>query len=331
MTAVTPVTAPGSLPSRLPTEWYDNSTIDRILTCARKAFYTQFYRGGLSDLVGPGAHLGTCFHAGVGSYMLAYGKPLADRKLLATRAFSTAYAREFPVPGEPPRDFENCLRIMLDYCERWATDDTLLIPIEPEIGFKFLMQPEDGDVWDFAPFWIRARIDGLYRLEGTNDLVNRETKTTSSGVRQVFDRLKLARQIRSYAYLVTQAIAHDAAAPPGTRFFATLGDVISVAKQKRDYARDWIESSPQDLWEWRQETIHAVETWRGRIRRALFEPLPTQLAVFGQDPQRCTDYGRCSFYDACRFNLDLLDDRPRNLWDPLAGVAADHIKETENG
>lgn len=305
-------------PAPVPTEWYDNSLIDRILTCARKAYYTQFYLGGVEDSVGPGARLGTCFHAGAAAYSEAYGRPISDRKLIVTRAFSRTYAREFPTPCEPPRDFENSLAVMLDYCDWWSREDILLKPIEAELGIKLIMRPEPGDLWDFEPFMLKMKIDGTYLRVESNQIVTRETKSASSNVRATLERLFLSRQVRSYAYGLSRALEEDQRYGKGYTFFGTLADIILVAKTKRDFQRDWITPTKTDLWQWRQATIFTVEQWRRRIGRALWTPLATQLAVFEQDPQRCTDYGRCSFYEACKHGLELLENRPRNVWDPLA-------------
>jgi len=312
------MTTPRELLERL--EWYDNHRLELILSCPRKAFYYLFYRGGLDNAVGPGAHFGSCVHEGLAVYykLTQQGAEDSKRRLAAMRAFARKYTELFPSgcieKGKPcsKHTEDNGLTILDDYFDRFQELDRYYRVIEPELGAIVKIEPRDGDPPHFQePFHYVVRMDIVLEHVRTGEWFVLETKTTGSGVDRRLKQLRTERQGTGYCYTL-QELA------PQRHVAGVIGNVLLVAPDKREAQRDTFHKSRQDLDQWRRQTIEIVQGWRERVGRMLTCSLTEQLGTFYQRTSACTDYGLCSFYDLCwvgpTYQLDRYQPR---TWIPL--------------
>jgi len=304
-------------------EWYDNSLVDLMLACKRKAFIARIYNGGLEAGVGYGALFGTCMHGFRATYYSWWGKESEERRRLrGMRKFLELHEELFKGPMLDTLDSKHTKEAglgMIDhYCDSYLQEDTLLKPIAVELSGAIEIKPRDGDPFDFVPFWYAFKIDGIHQRLSYGDYWVAEMKNTGGGVARELKKLRLSRQPTGYVYCARQF--------PGPPVSGCMPDVNGVMVKTRECQRDFYPKTQRDTDQWRLETINIVEDWR-RIadliehrnesdKRLTFEQI---LSLYYQNTAECTSYGLCAFYDICRdgFSPATLAAFRRNSWNPL--------------
>ena len=301
-------------------EWYDNSRLNIIQACKRKAYYTLMFSGGLGSTTGNGATFGTCVHYANEIYYNNWGRySETDRRAMAIQAFVRKHRELF---GEDPqvdtKHTENRgIAILTDYFQRFLAEDPFLRPIDNELRFIITIYPEPGDPDYFTmPFLYLGRCDGLWLRERDSSLWIRELKTTSQQASKELERLTVDRQPTSYFYSIGQFPL-----PDQTQLKGIICDVIQVAATKFEAARDYIYKTPKQILLWRAHTIRLVEHWREIRDRTDFASKWSVEKEYYQETNECySKYGQCPFYQACRFGEEILSSKERNLWNPLTAA-----------
>lgn len=292
---------------------YDNSRIRNIRDCLRKGFWMLVLDGGYADFVGPGAHFGSCMHAAAAASVQLRNEPFQTRLIAALQAFGREYEHLAPPDGwDSPRDFANGLSLVKDYLEHWEIDYGLFSPVEPEMAFEYLVEPEEGDPEEFKlPFIFEGRMDELIRINSTGQLALREMKNVSDPNKEL-NAMRVARQVKGYVYVANRALALHT----DERINIVLADIVQVAAKKREFKRDYIIVNALDLYHWRRQLILDVLEWR----KLIVEYIDTKdIDLFRQSESSCTNYGLCSFHNVCWKGIGELQGRQKNSWSPVKG------------
>jgi len=296
-------------------DWYDNSRLDVILACKRKAFIGQLYADtGLEAGVGYGALFGTCMHGFAATYYSWWGKTSESmRRVKGIRTFLELHEKFFVGPMlddiDNKHSKENGIATIDHYCDTYLAEDQLLIPLEVELAGAVEIKPQEGE--DFKPFWYAFKIDGIHKRSTYGDLWVREMKNTSGGVKRELVKLRLSRQPTGYVYCARQF--------PGPAVTGCMPDVVGVLAKNKECQRDFFAKPMVVTDNWRKQTIEIVEHWRTMKARAANLTFENVLNIFYQNTQECTSYGLCAFYDICRDGFSpatLAAFRP-NKWNPL--------------
>jgi len=298
-------------------EWYDNSTLTKILNCPRLAFYSKIYQGGLSSGVGQAALFGSSIHEALSRYYNLHGKqPESNRRAEAFRYFARKYESLFTAIAESDVDAKYTLAngadILDNYFDSFLSEDSQWIPIENELAFVIKIEPEEGDPVDFVePFYYVCRADGLWERRANGDLFIKETKTTGGGVDRRLLALKMDRQTMGYTYCANRF---------GPRKVeGVLADVLLVATKTRQARREVYYRSEKQQRDWRVQTIRIIQAWRTRkASLAASRNLEEGLNVFEQNTDHCTTYGQCGFYKLCYQSPHLIEGYEQNTWNPFS-------------
>src|SRR5208282_656537 len=318
-------------------EWYDNSRLDLILACKRKAFLAQLYNGGLEAGVGYGALFGTCMHAFRATYYSWWGKEsLEQRQVRATRSFLEKHEELFTGPMLDTLDNKHTKEAGVDmidhYCTSYAAEDSLLQPVEVELAGAVEIKHQPGDPYIFDPFYYAFRMDGIHKRLSYGDLWVAEMKNTGGGVKRELTKLRLSRQPTGYVYCARQF--------PGPDVTGAMPDVVGVLVKTRECQRDFYSKPKHVTDSWRLQTINIVEDWRrmqlnASLTQAAGGSFETILNTFYQNTAECTSYGLCAFYDICRdgFSPATLAAFRKASWNPLEDQTHLERKEiqTETG
>jgi hypothetical protein len=317
-------------------DWYDNSRIKMLRGCKRKAYFQLIGPRGqaLSGGVGDGANFGSSFHAGLARYYTGWGKfDESARRIHAARAFAEEWQLYFPHDRmQNKHSLDRGLTILDAYFDHYLAEDSEYEPVEAELGFALEIKPDGGaGSWGGVPFWYIGRVDGIFKRRTTGELFLRETKTTSSQAENRLRQLKFDHQPVGYTYCVRNlsgGLRHD--------IVGYIGDVILVAVNKLEFARDYFHVSNNQAESWRRQLINTVEDWRRLKQEAGSTPAETRinsfydLDRFYQDTERCFEYGKCAFYDLCDYGLDndtLAQFEPAT-WNPLLKRTPQRIEIT---
>ncbi len=299
-------------------EWYDYSGLNLRDSCHRKGFLSKVGPEGkpLDQKMGPGANFGTCFHAGLASYYTGWGRiDEQSRRHMAIRSFSAQYS-EFDFTdrrGFVPTNhtLQRGLDILDAYCSHYIDEDQMLKPIEAELGFAVEIKPNVGEP-DFAPFLFVGGVDGIFDRSYDGKRLPRETKTTGSGAEQRLRQLNFDRQPIGYVTCLRMF-------PDCANVDTFIGDVVLVAAQKMEFARDYFTTNEAQRQSWRRQTIYKVERWRAMCQLAEGKTINEKLDIFDQNTSDCFDYGKCPFYDLCDFGIsrEALAEYEVSTWNPL--------------
>ncbi len=302
-------------------EWYDNSRIDMILACKRKAFINQLYHGGLQAGVGYGALFGTCMHGFRATYYSWWGKESEEkRRLRGMRKFLELHEANFTGPMLDTLENKHTKEAGIDmidhYCNSYLAEDNLLQPIEVELAGAVEIKYQDGDPFEFDPFWFAFKMDGVHKRLNYGDLWVAEMKNTGGGVKRELTKLRLSRQPTGYVYCARQF--------PGPDVTGAMPDVVGVLVRTRECQRDFYPKTKAMTNSWRIQTIRIVQDWRAmqkdaKITHAAGANFEAILDTFYQNTSECTSYGLCAFYDICRdgFSPATLSPFSKNTWNPL--------------
>ncbi len=310
-------------------EWYDNSRIETIQACKRKAFYQLIgpTGTGLAKRVGDGAHFGTCTHAAHEAYYTGWSR-LSEtaRRLNSIRAFTDQYQELFPNgPQRPIHTLANGLDIWDCYCDSCLAEDSLYRPVDPELGLIVRIAPRSHEP-AFKPFWYLGRADGVWQRIAQNDYFVGELKTSSGGVERRAKSLTFHRQPTGYVWQVRELVKEgrfpEVASPLDIK--GSFVTVIGIQAQKRDLEREYFSMSEEDTEDWRAETIQIVEEWRRRkwqIDPGRLHNARNWKHIFYKETEECTKYGLCPYWDLCKFGVtaDSLHEFEVDDWNPLIG------------
>lgn len=317
-------------------EWADNSFISLIDACKRKGYYHDRLDGlGLDQKVGPAANFGSCFHAARAMYSVGYHtfrEPI--RRIRAIRAFTEEWDRytwyrnkDGSIP--PKHQLKRGLDIWDAYCDHYISEDTLLTPIESELGFAVEMKPYVGDPciacglqweinWSQCPkcgwlSWINVgSVDGIFQRQYDGKRLPSELKTTGGDVTNRLRQLNFDHQPVSYVTCLRMF--------PGMEDLDTfIGDVVLCASKSYDFGRDYFTTNEIQRRSWHSQALLKWELWREMKRRAQGKTTNEKLAIFFQNTKDCFSYGRCTFYDLCDYGVtrDAIDRMDKATWNPL--------------
>lgn len=303
-------------------EWYDYSTLSFNDHCHRKMFYSRVGVHGrlLENIVGPAANIGTCIHAGIAAYTAGWGV-LTDeqRRFMAVRSFASHYSQyDFTITkgrrsGLIPtaHTLARGVEILDGYFSQYSQEDPVLRPIEAELGFAVEITPRIGEP-DFLPFTYIGSIDGIFERSYDRALLPRETKTTSGNAEGRLSQLNFNHQPVGYVSCLREF-------PETKDVYLFIGDVVLIAAQKLEYARNYFETNERQRQSWRTQVINKVEEHRARLAAARDRSLQEQLDIFYQNTEDCFSYGKCPYYDVCDYNAaaDTVTEFESGRWNPL--------------
>ena len=306
-------------------EWYDNSKIQAVQGCHRKAFYHLVgpWNQPLATHIGDAGNFGTVWHAGLAGY---YNKhvarlPYQDRLVHAVRAFDLEWQRQFSDNFELANKYKLARGVqqLLLYFNHYRSEDEYFDVVDSEVGFAMVISPRPGES-EFAPFIFNGRIDRILHRRTMEDLVVGETKTCSGDPAQRVREMRIDRQTLGY-YCVLRALGYNI-----TGVLADACQITATKITNDTVCRDLIRLSPDAELQWRQQTINIVQWWRGQLKQAesissdiTSDSNQAVLALFDQNTRECTRYGLCEFYSLCDrgISIDTMADYTANTWHPL--------------
>lgn len=319
-------------------EYYDNSKLDLILACRRKAMLAYLYPKapseassvqkaegeaspeqtpslGLSTGNNPSAAFGTSIHAAHAAYYSPYHKDRnpEERRRFAYKAFVRKWQTLFAGDEDDKYQMDNGLSILEAYFDNYILEDQDSIPVETEMSFLLEIKPEPGDPpWFVESFWYAGAMDGVFLRIG-KDLYADELKTSSFNVDQIMGNQILSRQGRGYVYALKQFSEQ----PEKVRGFRA--DVIRVDSKKRDFRREFFYVTETDLKEWRLEVLNIVQDWRTAVLRVNGEKLDKVMGSFYKNTSECFRYWKpCVFHKICQFGTQVIDSSyPARTWTPF--------------
>jgi hypothetical protein len=313
-----------------PLEWYDNSTLEVIDSCHRKAFWNIVFqhpnagpdaRAGLEKKVGAGAFFGTCIHAALAKYYGLYNKGLSEqsRRIAAFRAFASEHERLFPDPDllETKHTASRGLDLLDMYFDHYLQEDQDFEPLESELYFSIRIEPLFSEE-PFEPFNYVGRGDNIFRRRSSNDLIIFETKTTGYGIDREIMKREIDRQTEGYYFGFSQ---FDSNWTIMGVMLNVIGVSASAIEPSKLFQRAYYRMGSEVLHKFRKETILKVKRWRsiladGEKASSILET----IEAFDRRTEECTNYGRCTFYDLCKYGptgVDWKNQFPPNTWNPL--------------
>lgn len=319
-------------------EWYDNSLVNVITNCERRAMYQTIGPKGipLGDFVGDGGTFGNVVHAGLDFYYDHFNDlPYPERSGEAVRAAWLLYERKFDLtrqvgsqPGEiDKKHVQFNLGVVLNgYFAQHKSEDERLKVVYTENSIAFLVKYEPGDPFQFEPFFYIVKMDRL--LQEGNELAVLETKTIGWGdVVKRANLLEWNNQPLGYIYVVRKWLEFNGALD-GRTISSFIPDVILVSATTLSYHRMRFPLIQHRLDSWRRETIVKVQRWREY--KAFLVKHFSESNFFDLAPkntERCNDYGGCPFYRLCSdgpMSPTLQDYKP-DTWHPFNDLTLDRI------
>lgn len=313
-------------------DWMDNSKLNVIRGCQRRAFYQLIGPDDmpLSDGAGDGAAFGTLIHYGLEYYYTHPHPDYITRVMGAIRATYKHYPTLFDMKRldiDKKHNQDNTAIILNGYFDRFKREDEDFTTLKAEFGIALLVKPEEGDIYDhFEPFFYLMKGDRLLERKANKELAILETKTIGSGdVVKRAEFLRFNNQPIGYTYVTRRYLQYM----KDDRLMSTfIPDIVLVSATQLEYHRDSFIISENRLRSWRNQLIFKVEEWRRY--RELLKKMHHRDDYFDfapMDTEECSNYGKCFFYSLCEKGpmSPVLRDYKEHEWHPFNDLENDQI------
>ena len=294
----------------------DSTKINTFLDCPRQYFF-QYVLGWKSDR--PNNHLvfGSAWHEAMEFLLLNGYSELAC--VGAYEKFEKCYREAFPPDTDElfkPKTPANALKALLAYTDYYRTDPDEFRALHTEIAGSIAIDSERAIIF---------RMDSICESLRDGHLFSLEHKTKGSAFnRQWTDQWALAFQVGTYSH-VLNCLAMDRPVKG-----VTINGVAFAARETK-FQRVPVFRSPGHMQNWLFHARHycdRIEDEFGHLIDACTHLDDAVLTAFPQNPQSCTKYFGCAFYDYCCAWTNPLQhaDKPplgfmMEHWDPLAQPA----------
>lgn len=272
---------------------FDNTMLSAYRQCPRK-FYWQIVRGAVPRTTATALQFGLAWH----KFLELYYEGASMEKAYAEAA-------QLIVNPDTKRNATMLWEICKLYVERWKKDD--FVVERTELGFTLEL---DG-------FLYGGRIDGIARMNNSNERFVLEHKTASRMGPFYFNQWHLSSQVRGYVYGLASLL--DGVS-------GVLMNVAYIAK-KPDLFREPIRIPPVVLEDWRRS---AVDTMLN-IAKSF------KSGVWAQHSDGCeTKYGLCPYASLCMMkqNYKEIEIPPYEFkfqrWAPYENLSNESKKEADN-
>ena len=229
--------------------------------------------------------------------------------------------------GDAYKD-KTLLALFEGYCEKWSDDDaTRFEHIAAEVGFEApLMNPETSGV---SKTWTLAgKIDAIAKEKATGKIFIVEHKTTSQDIGPGSDywrKLSIDGQVSGY-YVGAQSKGFDVenclydvirkptikplkATPEENRKYKKDGTLYAGQREFDETPEEWYERLKADIAERPDYYFARVEVVRSAddLVDYLFDMWAVgreiadaeRLGRFSRNPQSCSAFGKCEYFDVC--------------------------------
>ena len=294
----------------------DSTKINTFLDCPRQYFFT-YVLGWRSDR--PNNHLvfGQAWHEAM-EHLLLNG--YHEQSILeAFDKFLACYRERFPEETDElfkPKTPANAFKALIAYCEHYRSDFSTFKTLHTEIA---------GSVAIDSTRSIVFRMDSVCQNLQNDCLFSLEHKTKGSAFsRQWTDQWGLAFQVGTYTH-VLNCLNLD---------LPTKGVVINgiaFAARQTTFQRVPVYRSPEHMQNWLFHARHYCDQLDREMEELIescSSPSSAVLTAFPMNPQACTKYFGCAFYDYCSAWSNPLHhcEAPpigfiQDHWDPLAQPA----------
>lgn len=306
----------------------DNSKRSTFVSCPRK-FYWQYCRHLKTRFGSSALRYGSTWHAGLDAFYKDVASRGWTRDGGALHAAGTAMKTEWDeitaTSGQSffddYRSLTNCFNALIQYCDRFAADEGILVVNRTETPFMLDMTPSEGEHDLFPrlePFLFTGVIDGEIYLNERYWVL--EHKTTGQPLATQISRLHRSAQVLGYSYAAGTWLD----APPEGAMInmhhlsayksKTTGN---YGEPKIDFQRSPQIFSAQDLLQWRVSFLAVAQSIQDEYKRALWPMCHDS----------CYQYGSCPYIMLCEQNRSCEDTIVPDThffegeeWDPARGL-----------
>ena len=294
----------------------DSTKINTFLDCPRQYFF-NYVLGWVSDR--PNNHLvfGSAWHEAMEHLLLNDYSELSI--VQAYDKFETYYREHFPEDTDElfkPKTPTNALKALMAYCDHYRNDHQEFKTLHTEIAGSIAIDQDRAIIF---------RMDSICESKRDGHLFSLEHKTKGSAFnRQWNDQWALAFQVGTYSH-VLNCLAVDRPVKG-----VTINGVAFAAKGAA-FQRVPVYRSPAHMQNWLFHARHYCDRLEDEYEHLIVACSSLDDAVltaFPQNPQSCTKYFGCAFYDFCCAWTNPLQhcERPplgfkMEHWDPLAQPA----------
>lgn len=297
----------------------DSTKINCFLECPRQFLFSYVF-GWRSDR--PNNHLvfGQAWHEAM-EYLLL--NDYSEASIAAAYdAFEVCYRESFPPETDElfkPKTPTNALKALLAYCEHYKIDKLNFKPLHTEIAGSIAISGERSIIF---------RMDSICESLTDGTLFSLEHKTKGSSFnRQWVDQWALSFQVGTYSH-VLNCLAVDRPVK------GVIINGVAFAQRETKFQRVPVYRSPEHMQNWLFHANHycdSIEREYNYLLDAINQP-ENVLVAFPMNPQSCTKYFGCLFYDFCSaWNnpLEHAESPPLGFkfdhWNPLAQPAKTNL------
>lgn len=299
----------------------DSTKINTFLDCPRQYFF-NYVLGWISDR--PNNHLvfGSAWHEAMEFLLLNDYSELSI--VQAYDKFETYYRSHFPADTDElfkPKTPNNALKALMAYCDHYRNDHQQFRALYTEIAGSIAIDKERSIIF---------RMDSVCEDLETGALFSLEHKTKgSSFTRQWVDQWALSFQVGTYSH-VLNCFAVDRPVKGVTI------NGVAFAQRETKFQRVPVYRSPAHMQNWLFHARYYCERIEEEYSQLTVDvtrlDAPIMMA-FPMNPQACTKYFGCPYYDYCcawTNPLQHAEEPPLGFkmehWDPLAQPAKLEVK-----
>lgn len=265
----------------------DSTKINTYLDCPRQYFY-NYVLGWVPDR--PNNHLvfGQAWHEAM-EFLLLNG--YSETSLVgAYDAFEKCYRESFPPDTDDlfkPKTPANALKALMAYCEHYKNDHKQYKVLHTEIAGKIAISDSMS---------LAFRMDSVLEDLETGALISLEHKTKgSSFTRQWTDQWPLSFQVGTYSH-VLRCLSLDRPVK------GVIINGVAFAMRETKFQRVPVFRSDSHMQNWLYHALLYTQNISTDLR-VLVEDLQNLdspiMTSFPMNPQACTKYFGCAYYDYC--------------------------------
>lgn len=263
----------------------DNSTLEKIITCPRSAFY---YMASKRELAGrkDSLNFGSGMHAGMAvrytDYALAgyCDSDSVDRQV-------DAIVKHFELNPQEPESFrtvDRAIDMLLQYHKKHMAEPFGIHTVDTKPCVELPFAVPIGQIEDLPIIWT-GRIDAVISWDKLLWILDHKTTSIFGGT--YFEQFRNASQFIGYCWayeqLTHQRVHGVLINALAIRKITPSGKPVEFARERIDYNRDQID-------EWQTNTMHIIRNFLGCATDNYF-PMHTAWCH--------NKYGTCQYFDVC--------------------------------
>lgn len=285
----------------------DNSTLEKITTCPRSAFYYMIRKRELNGRK-DSLNFGSGMHAGLASLYTDYYKDSFNDKDSVDRALKciTDHFEANPQDSETFRTVDRAVDMLLQYHKKYTVEPFTIHHMhefdkKPCVEIPFAVPI--GRIEDVPIIWT-GRIDAVIRWDKLLWILDHKTTSIFGGT--YFEQFRNSGQFIGYCWAYEQVMherVHGVLINAlAIRKITPSGKPVEFARERIDYTRDQIN-------EWQQNTMRIINTFLGYAVAGL--GLDNDLANTDEFPMHSpwchNKYGKCQYFEVCTLPINQRD------------------------